>query len=62
MRWGTNNCMERPPSEANNWIACQEIPRFCGTRKFITIFTRAHHLDLILSQFNPIHTLFQDAL
>jgi hypothetical protein len=38
------NSMERSPSwEANSHSASQDIPRFYGTRKFITMFTRSCH-------------------
>jgi hypothetical protein len=34
--------MEQSPSwEANSHSASQEIPRFYGARRFITVFTRA---------------------
>jgi hypothetical protein len=29
-----------------NFAASQEIPRMYGTRKFLTVHTRAHHLSL----------------
>jgi hypothetical protein len=39
--------MERSPSlEANRSSASQEFPTFCGTRRFITAFTRAHRVSL----------------
>ena len=39
--------MQQSPScEANRFSASQEIPTFCGTRRFITAFTRACHLSL----------------
>ena len=39
--------MERIRSwEANRFSASQEIPEFCGTRRFITVHTRALHLSL----------------
>jgi len=40
-------CMEQSPScEANWFLASQKFPTFCGTRRFITTFTSAHHLPL----------------
>ena len=36
----------RPSSEADRSLATREIPPFCGTRKFITSYTRARHLSL----------------
>jgi len=39
--------MEQSPSwEVNRISACQEIPAFYGTRKFICAFTNARHLFL----------------
>jgi len=37
---------QSPSSEADSSTASKEIPAFYGTRKFITAFTRAHHLSL----------------
>ena len=33
-----------------------KFPAFYGIWKFITAFTRAHHLNPILSQIDPVHT------
>jgi hypothetical protein len=35
-----------PSSGATNWSVTQEFPTFCGTRRFITVFTRAGHYYL----------------
>jgi hypothetical protein len=32
-------------------------PTFCGTLRFITMFTVSHHRTLILSQMYPIHAV-----
>jgi hypothetical protein len=35
----------------------KKVPAFCGTQRFITMFTRAHHwMEPILSQVHPVHT------
>jgi hypothetical protein len=39
--------------ELDNPSVGQEIPAFCGTQRFITVFTRAH----ILNQLNTSHIL-----
>jgi len=38
--------MEHSPGEANIYSAIQEIPRFYGTRRFITVFTTAHRCSV----------------
>jgi len=39
--------MERSPlSESDGFSASQEIPTFYKTRKFITVFTKAYHVNL----------------
>jgi len=40
------NSMKQSPQEADTHSAGQEIPRLLWTRKFITVFTRAHHCSL----------------
>jgi hypothetical protein len=39
--------MEQSPSwEAKRFSASKKLPTFCGTRRFITAFTRVRHLSL----------------
>jgi len=38
--------VQSPSWETNSRLAGHEIPRFHGTRRFITVFTRAHHWSL----------------
>ena len=33
----------------------KKFPEICGSRRFVTAFTRARHLSLILSQISPVH-------
>jgi len=48
---------QSPPWETNSRSTRQEIPRLCGTQDFSLLFTRDRHF-FILSQPNPIHTLW----
>jgi len=43
--WVTNP-MKQSPCEADSHLANKEIPRLCGTRRFITVFTTARHWSL----------------
>jgi hypothetical protein len=40
----------------NGFRLVKRFPKFHGTRKFITAFTSARHLSLILSQLDIVHT------
>jgi len=53
--WITNSMEQSPSWEANRFSASQEMPCICGTRRFITTFTRALHHLFILSHTNPVH-------
>jgi len=35
--------VQSPSEEANSCTANQEIPRICGVRRFIIVFTTARH-------------------
>jgi hypothetical protein len=51
---------QNPSSEANIHSASQEIPRFYGIRKFITVFTKARYWSLSLArliQSTPSHRI-----
>jgi hypothetical protein len=49
--------LERPPIVQTH----EKFPAFYGTRKFITVFTRAPPV-IILSHINPIHIQFSKHL
>jgi len=38
--------MEQSPSRETDRFSVQEFPEFDGNRRFVTSFTRAHHLSL----------------
>jgi hypothetical protein len=40
------NCMEKSPSGVANSHSASQIPRLLWTRRFITVFTTAHHWSL----------------
>jgi hypothetical protein len=42
---------QSPPWESNNHTARQEIHAIYGTRRFITVFTRAHHWSVSWARF-----------
>jgi len=45
---------QNPSSETNSLSASREITRVYGTRRFITVFTRVHHLSLSRAdEFSP---------
>jgi len=53
--------MERSPSwEANSHSACQETPRICETRRYITVFTTSHNCPY--HEMNLVHTLYTTSL
>lgn len=61
----TNSIVQTLSWEASMISARQDIPKFYGTRNFITAFTTANLLSLCLA--GPIHSLlphptFQDSL
>jgi hypothetical protein len=35
----------------------KKFPTFFGTRRFMTVFTKARHWTVIMRHMNPIHTL-----
>ena len=45
--WTRINWMEQSPWKANKYsLSLPKVSWFCGTRDFITVFTRSRHLDL----------------
>jgi len=56
----TNSIKRSPYWEANIHSASQEIPTFYGNRRFITVFTTAHHCTLSRATFiqsTYLHTI-----
>jgi hypothetical protein len=54
--WKLSSSMELNPSwEASSCATTQELPNFCGTRRFITAFTRAFYWSL--SWARSIHSI-----
>jgi hypothetical protein len=57
----THSTQHSPSWKANRFAASQEIPRFYGTRRFITAFTSTRHLSLswasLIQSILPSHYL-----